>query len=165
MNEPRAGPCLQERENPALHTPPYAFLAGRSPVGGQLGIQQPLHPASRLPSWLAGAQACNAAFSAQGASRVSVLIPARIATPAFPPPPRGPSPAGSGCLPPTSAPLPRARGQRWRGGVGRGGGRVGAERRGGLLAGVQRVELSPLAPSFASGQEPELQWKGRQRHG
>lgn len=31
-----------------------------------------------------------------------------------------------------------------------------AERRGGLLAGVQRVALSPLAQSFASGQEAEL---------
>lgn len=38
-----------------------------------------------------------------------------------------------------------------------------AERRGGLLARVQQAELSPLAPSFASGQEAELRWKGQRQ--
>lgn len=130
-------------------------------MGGQLRVQQPLHPASRLPSLLAGAQACKASFSAQGASPVSVLIPARITTPASPPPPRGPLPGGLRLPSPHLGPPPPCTDSA--GGEERG---VGAERRGGLLAGVQLVELSPLAPSFASGQEAELRWKGRrQRHG
>lgn len=102
--------------------------------------------AGRCPGWL------GAFFCSRGQSRVCPDSAPPTSAP-WTPLPRAPAP-----FPPPLRPS-LVEGQRWRGGVGAGR----AERQGGLLAGVQRVELSPLAPSFASGQEAELRWKGRRR--
>lgn len=162
MNERTQGRPLPSREGKPSSPPTTVCLPGwEEPGGGPVKGTAAPPPSLQAPQLVGGCPGLQGGFFCPGGQSRVCPDPGQDNDPRLPasapwtPPRRAPAP-----FPPPRPPSPVRR-QRWRGGVG-----GGAERRGGLLAGVQRVELSPLAPSFASGQEAELRWKGRrQRQG